>query len=181
MPSSSRAWAPNASRHQLLRDLFREGRIKPASDVDGHQFRVLAFVVCLEFRALKLKLGLFGVSLRVDRHVLPAVIDIAPATRPATPATNTLLWVACAAATPSTKLDVDRIPSLAPSTAARSQAMRPVRCSSLLLTDILELICGLRSCYLTSLDRMTNRTGSVLVVDHGVPALLPTGAQDEPR
>src|SRR5579859_2028755 len=111
----------------------------------------------------------------------PAAIDIAPATRPATPATNTLLWVACAAATPSTKLDVDRIPSLAPSTAARSQAMRPVRCSSLLLTCILDLICDLRGCYLASMNHMTNSTGSVLVVGNGVRALLPTGAQDEPR
>src|SRR6202171_4610376 len=68
----------------------------------------------------------------------PAAIDIAPATRPATPATNTLLWFACAAATPSTILDVERMPSFAPSTAARSHPMRSVRCRSLLPTGILE-------------------------------------------
>src|ERR1700687_142110 len=68
----------------------------------------------------------------------PAAIDIAPATRPATPATNTLLWVACEAATPSIRLDVESMPSFAPNTAARSQPMRPVRCRSLLPTGILE-------------------------------------------
>jgi hypothetical protein len=45
----------------------------------------------------------------------PAAIAIAPATMPATPATNTLLRVPCAAATPSTRLAVDTIPSFAPS------------------------------------------------------------------
>jgi hypothetical protein len=50
----------------------------------------------------------------------PAAIDIAPATRPATPATNTLLRLPFAAATAGTRLAVDRMPSFAPSTAARS-------------------------------------------------------------
>ena len=57
--------------HQLLGNLFRECRIEPASDVDRHQFLVLALVVCFEFRALKREVGLFGVCLRADRHVLP--------------------------------------------------------------------------------------------------------------
>src|SRR5512140_3464851 len=61
----------------------------------------------------------------------PAAIDIAPATRPAMPATITLACVACAAATPSTRLAVETIPSFAPSTAARNQPMRSVRCRSL--------------------------------------------------
>src|SRR5512142_2667127 len=61
----------------------------------------------------------------------PAAIDIAPATRPATPATRMLLWVACAAATPSTRLAVETMPASAPSTAARNQPMRPVRCRSM--------------------------------------------------
>ena len=49
--------------HQLLGHLVRERRIEPASDVDCHQFLVLALVVCFEFRALKLEFGLFGVCL----------------------------------------------------------------------------------------------------------------------
>src|ERR1035438_5728794 len=68
----------------------------------------------------------------------PAAIDMDPATRPATPATTTPRWFACAAATPSTRLEVERMPSFAPSTAARSQPIRFVRCRSSLPTGMLE-------------------------------------------
>src|SRR5512134_2881194 len=57
----------------------------------------------------------------------PAAIDIAPATRPATPAVSTSPRDAAAAATPSTRLAVETIPSFAPSTAARSQPTRELR------------------------------------------------------
>ena len=40
--------------------------------------------------------------------------------------------------TASIRLDVERMPSFAPNTAARSQPMRCVRCRSLLLADILD-------------------------------------------
>jgi hypothetical protein len=45
--------------HQLLGHLFREGRLKPASDVDGCEFLVLAPVVGPEFSALELEFGSF--------------------------------------------------------------------------------------------------------------------------
>ena len=54
----------------------------------------------------------------------PIFIDIDPATSPATPATRILACVEWAAATPSTRLPVDRIPSFAPSTAALSPSRR---------------------------------------------------------
>ena len=57
----------------------------------------------------------------------PAAIDIAPATSPATPVIRMVAWLALAAATPTTRLAVETMPSLAPSTAARSQPMRSVR------------------------------------------------------
>src|SRR5262249_30586975 len=60
----------------------------------------------------------------------PAAMDIAPATSPAMPASNTLVWDAAAEATPRIRLAVEMIPSFAPSTAARSHPIRPTRCVS---------------------------------------------------
>src|SRR6185312_17342298 len=67
----------------------------------------------------------------------PAAIDMAPATSPATPATNILPWVACEAATPSSKLAVETLPSFAPKTAARSHPIRSVRWRSLSRADLI--------------------------------------------
>ena len=57
--------------------------------------------------------------LRFDRR-----LNMAPATRPAIPAMRTSFCVVAAAATPTIKLAVETIPSLAPKTAALSQPMR---------------------------------------------------------
>ena len=54
----------------------------------------------------------------------PAAIDMAPATRPATPAIRMLPRSGVAAATPTIRLAVETMPSLAHITAARSQPMR---------------------------------------------------------
>ena len=54
----------------------------------------------------------------------PTAIDIAPATSAATPAVSTVARDASAAATPTIRLAVETIPSLAPSTAARNQPTR---------------------------------------------------------
>src|SRR3954463_6796820 len=61
----------------------------------------------------------------------PAAIDKAPATKPAMPAVIPALGDAPDAATPSTRLAVETMPSLAPRTAARSQPARWLRCRSL--------------------------------------------------
>src|SRR5436190_13025528 len=63
----------------------------------------------------------------------PAAIDIAPATKPAMPATRMVLRLDSAAATPKIKLAVETIPSLAPRTAARSHPVRCVKCCSAFL------------------------------------------------
>ena len=55
--------------HQLVGDLFRERRIEPASDVDCHEFLVLALVVCFVFRALKFR-KLKVVQLKCDLLLL---------------------------------------------------------------------------------------------------------------
>lgn len=57
----------------------------------------------------------------------PAAMDMAPATRPATPAIRTSEVAVDAAATPTIRLAVETIPSLAPRTAARNQPMRETR------------------------------------------------------
>ena len=67
---------------------------------------------------------------------------MAPATRPETPATSMPRCVACAAATPSSRLAVDTMPSLAPNTAARNQPVRCVRCCSLCSIALLDSLIG---------------------------------------
>ena len=57
----------------------------------------------------------------------PRAIDTAPATSAATPATSTAVRSGVAAATPTTRPAVEMIPSLAPSTPARSQFRRALR------------------------------------------------------
>jgi hypothetical protein len=54
----------------------------------------------------------------------PAAIDMAPATHPATPAIKTWCGEADAEATPTMMLPTETMPSLAPSTAARSHPIR---------------------------------------------------------
>src|SRR5690606_9553895 len=73
---------------------------------------------------------------------------MAPATNPATPASNSVLREEPAAAIPMIRLAVETMPSLAPSTAARSQPMRWVwRCSGLARTRSCGFIrCGLLGC-----------------------------------
>src|SRR5580700_12133306 len=60
----------------------------------------------------------------------PAAIDIAPATRPATPASSTACLDAADAAMPIIRLEVDTMASSAPRTAARNHLPRTVRCGS---------------------------------------------------
>src|SRR5690606_29998684 len=60
----------------------------------------------------------------------PAAIDMAPATVPAMPAERIAPGVPPPAATPTTRPATDTMPSLAPSTAARSQPARSLRWDS---------------------------------------------------
>jgi hypothetical protein len=49
--------------HELTRNLFGEGRLEAASNVDCRKLSMLALVVCFQFRTLKGKLSLFRISL----------------------------------------------------------------------------------------------------------------------
>ncbi|GMA18135.1 hypothetical protein GCM10025862_01560 [Arsenicicoccus piscis] len=56
----------------------------------------------------------------------PTAIDNAPAATAAMPAVSNASWLAPDAATPMTRPDTDTMPSLAPSTPARSQLSVPL-------------------------------------------------------
>jgi len=113
--------------HQLLRNLSCKRRFEAAPYVDLGKLFLFKLHVIAQLIAFPREIRLFGVGLRTDETYSPVAIDMAPATNPATPATRTAFFVAAAAATPTIKLAVERMPSLAPSTAARSQPMRFTR------------------------------------------------------
>jgi hypothetical protein len=79
---------------------------------------------------LALEIGSLRVRLGADRDVLAGRHGRGARDEAGTPAMSTADRLASAAATPTSKLAVETIPSLAPSTAARSQPMRSVRCCS---------------------------------------------------
>jgi hypothetical protein len=56
--------------HELIGDLFGEGRIETAPDVDRSEFPMFALVVGSEFLALKLEVGPLSVRLGVNRNIL---------------------------------------------------------------------------------------------------------------
>ncbi|KAG1253834.1 hypothetical protein G6F65_017292 [Rhizopus arrhizus] len=115
MPSSSRAWAPSASWAVSCSATCR------ASTGSRPRWRS-------RFSAAR---SASSVSAWVCTETYsPAAIDIAPATVPATPVARIVLAGAPLAATPTTRPATETMPSLAPSTAARSQPTRSERCSS---------------------------------------------------
>jgi hypothetical protein len=55
--------AEGVTSHELVGDLFREGGIEAAIDVDRRQLPMLALVVRSEFPPLARQIGVFGVRL----------------------------------------------------------------------------------------------------------------------
>ena len=84
-----------------------------------------------ESLSFQFEIGLFGIGLRADRYIFTSCHRHRSRDEAETPAIIMPLWAACAAATPSNRLAVDITPSFAPSTDARSQPVRCVRCCSL--------------------------------------------------
>ena len=117
-------------RGQLLGDLSGERRVKPSADVNALQLRQFELGTAGQFPLLSREVGVLAIACELTETYSPAAIDIAPATNPATPATSTLLRLVSAAATPTMRLAVETMPSLAPRTAALSQPIRSVRCCS---------------------------------------------------
>ena len=73
------------------------------------------------------EIRMLGISLRTDRHILAGGHRHRAGDESATPAIRTSLGFAAAAATPTIRLAVETMPSLAPSTAALSQPIRATR------------------------------------------------------
>ena len=114
-------------RHQLIGDLACERLIESAANVDRRELVALALQIGFQLPALALEVRLFGIGLRMHRHVFARRHRHRAGDERSQRGATTSAWVAFAAATPATRLAVDTMPSLAPSTAARSQPIRLVR------------------------------------------------------
>jgi hypothetical protein len=116
----------NTSRKGILRT-FRGQRHEGAAILRPRKSQISALPFTQERTREPNRSALSVSDWELTETYSPAAIDIAPATKPAIPATRTLPRLDSAAATPTIKLAVETIPSLAPRTAARSQPMRCVR------------------------------------------------------
>ena len=105
----------------LLRDLPGQSGCDASGDVDLRQFVELRLRLFGQFAPFLARSASSVSDCELTETYSPAAIDMAPATRPAAPATRASLAEFEAAATPTTRLAVEMMPSLAPSTAARSQ------------------------------------------------------------
>ena len=105
-------------RHELLGDLPRKVPIDATLDVDIGKLIELKSRISLNSLRSRARSACSVSDCELTDTYSPAAIDMAPATSPATPASKTSFCVAAAAATPTIKLAVERMPSLAPSTAA---------------------------------------------------------------
>src|SRR5215469_9389416 len=114
-------------RHQLLGNLPRKSWFETSLDVDLGSSSFSDSTLSLSSLRSRARSARSVSDCELTDTYSPVAIDMAPATKPATPATRTAFFVAAAAATPTIKLAVDRMPSLAPNTAARSHPIRSTR------------------------------------------------------
>jgi hypothetical protein len=127
IPNSSRAWGSRHHSRSAAAPPAALGLIDATLDVDFGKLIELILGILAQLPALARKFRLLSVGLRADDTYSPAAIDMAPAASPAAPAIKILCCVAAAAATPTIKLAVERIPSLTPSTAALGHPIRSTR------------------------------------------------------
>ena len=128
MPSSSRAWAAKASFAMSCWATCRASpRFDATLDVDFGKLIELSLGAFLNSLRSRARSACSVSDCELTDTYSPAAIDMAPATSPATPAIKTSLCFADGAATPTIKLAVEMMPSLAPSTAALIHPMRPRR------------------------------------------------------
>jgi hypothetical protein len=93
--------------------------------VDFGKLIELEFGILAQLFALAREIRLFGIGLRTDGHIFACGHRHGASHQSRdTPAINMSFCVASAAATPTIKLAVERMPSLVPSTAALDHPMR---------------------------------------------------------
>ncbi len=114
--------------HELVGDLSRQPRFESAPDIDRRQFVAFPRVIRLEFLALALDVRFLGVRLRVNGYVFASRHGHGAGNQSGHARDHdAVVGRMGPRRTPSTRLAVETMPSLAPSTAARSQPMFPVR------------------------------------------------------
>ena len=74
--------------HKLLCDLASKRTLDAPPNIDLSELLRFEISVVHKFSAFTGEIGALGIELRTDGDVFSAAIDIAPATRPATPAVN---------------------------------------------------------------------------------------------
>ena len=116
--------AERVLRHQLIRNSQRKVVVDATCDVDLGQFLPLERGVLAKLLALARQIGPFGIGLRADRNILAGRHRHRAGHQAGHAGDQNLARPAPAAATPTIRLAVETMPSLAPSTAARSQPMR---------------------------------------------------------
>ena len=120
--------AQSIMRGELVGNLLGKIGGQSAILVNRYKLQPLGPGLVLQLPGFLGPLRLLAIGLRTDRDIF---IDIAPATSPANAVSKIVSCEVAAAATPTTRLAVETIPSLAPNTAARSQPTRSSRCFSL--------------------------------------------------
>ena len=112
------------SSTQLGGHLLRQPAREATLQVDRGQLLLLALGVTAELSLLDRQVGPLASACELTETYSPAAIEAAPATSPAVPAVRIAARVESAEATPTMIAAVETMPSLAPSTAARSHPVR---------------------------------------------------------
>ena len=112
------------SRERRPCDFSRQVSVEAARDIDRCKLIVLQCRISIQFAALAVEVSPLSVGLGADRDVLAGGHRHGAGDKSRDSGNQHVALGAWDAATPTIRLAVETIPSLAPSTAARNQPMR---------------------------------------------------------